>query len=232
MKLNKYFYIVNIITLIRLIGAFLLIPIYLIYGYFGLGIAVALFVSTDSIDGYLARKHNCATFFGAIFDAVSDKLFNIIILILISLNVFPMLLVLVMELLIFLIGYKSTIRGNKSRTIVIGKIKMIVNSFCIVLMLFVLDYDKLISFYNFPYININLTIMILSLIIIGFEFLTLVNYFLDYIHNSKENNIVKKTLLEEKIVGEKRLIEMLFSPEFYKINKNNQLSKVVLKNKN
>ena len=232
MKLNKYFYIVNSITTIRLIGALLLIPIYFMFGYFGLGIAVAIFVSTDSIDGYLARKHKCATFFGAIYDAISDKLFNFIVLILLSLKVLPMLLVLFMEILIFAIAYKSTIKGNKSRTIIIGKIKMIVVSFNIVLMLFLLDYDKLIMFYNLPIINTKLFIIIIAIIILLFEFIAVLSYVFDYLNNSKENKLVKRTLFEEEMVSENKIKEMLFSPEFYQNNKDKQLSKLVLKNKN
>lgn len=67
----------NSITLLRII----LIPIFMAFLLsripFGDWLAAAVFAIaalTDSIDGYLARKHNQITVFGQFFDPLADKL--------------------------------------------------------------------------------------------------------------------------------------------------------------
>ena len=69
--------IVNFLTLIRLIGTIILIPLYNMFGGKVVGITSFFCYLTDSIDGILARRWKVSTFFGAIFDGVADKLFTI-----------------------------------------------------------------------------------------------------------------------------------------------------------
>jgi len=76
--MNLKLWIVNILTLIRIIGTIILIPIYNIYGGKVVGIVSLICYLTDSIDGILARKWKVSTFFGALFDGFADKLFTII----------------------------------------------------------------------------------------------------------------------------------------------------------
>ena len=111
--MKKSVVLVNLITMVRVIGAFLLIPIYFAFGSFWLGIAVLLFISTDSIDGFLARSLHASTFFGAAFDALSDKLFNIIVLSIVSFIEPIMFYVLLCEIGILLVSFHSTFKGNK-----------------------------------------------------------------------------------------------------------------------
>ena len=224
MKISKRFIIVNIVTLIRVIGSFLLIPIYFEFGYLGLGIATLVFVSTDSIDGLLARALHASTFFGAIFDALSDKLFNVIVLVLLSLKLPIVLLLIIMEVGILYIGFNSTIKGNKSRTTKLGKVKMVVMSLSIVLIMLLLDYDKISYLIN---IDANQTINILLIIIFIFEIVTLSDYVRLYIKNGK-----KKDLTQRELVSKKELEQMLLSHEFYKQNKNEPIENLVLKTAN
>lgn len=69
----------NVITSLRIIGAVLLffveplgVPFYIIYSFCGL---------TDAVDGFVARKLNVATEFGAKLDSVSDLLFYIVMIV-------------------------------------------------------------------------------------------------------------------------------------------------------
>ena len=226
MRVSKRFLFVNFITLLRVIGSILLIPIYFKYGYFILGVAVLIFVSTDCIDGFLARALHTSTFFGAIFDAMSDKLFNTIILLLLSIKYPIMLLLLLMEILILYVGFNGSIRGNQTRATKLGKFKMVIMSISIVLILLLSDADKLNSIINIS-INNTLIIKYLLIIIFFFETLTLIDYIRLYVKNGK-----KKKVFERELKSKKEIQEMLLSHEFYKNNKNEPIEKLVLKSDN
>ena len=74
---------VNLLTMVRIIGVFMMIPVYFNYGGLYAAILSICCYLTDCIDGFLARKFHVATFFGSMFDGVADKLFscsNLIIL--------------------------------------------------------------------------------------------------------------------------------------------------------
>ena len=70
--------IVNLLTLIRVIGTGVLIPIYKLKGGLIAGIFSLVCYLTDSVDGILARHWKVSTFFGALFDGIADKLFTIV----------------------------------------------------------------------------------------------------------------------------------------------------------
>ena len=224
MKVSKRFLFVNFITFLRVIGSILLIPIYFKYGSFALGIGVLIFVSTDFIDGFLARTLHTSTFFGAIFDALSDKLFNVIVLLLISIKHPIMLLLIVMECIILYVGFNGTIKGNKSRSTILGKLKMIVMSVSIILILLLSEEDKLSSLINIS-LNADLIINCLLIITFIFEGATLIDYIRIYIKNGK-----KKKVFERDLKDKKEIQRMLLSHEFYKENKNEPIEKLVLKN--
>ena len=224
MKVSKRFLLVNFITLLRVIGSILLIPIYFKFGYFVLGIAVLIFVSTDCIDGFLARTLHTSTFFGAIFDALSDKLFNAIVLLLLSIKYPIMLFIIFMEAMILYIGFNSTIRGNKSRATKLGKLKMVILSISIVLILFLSDSEKLFSIINYSF-NTDLVITCLLVLIFIIETITLADYIRLYLKNGK-----KKKVFERELKDKKEIQRMLLSHEFYKENKNEPIEKLVLKN--
>ena len=224
MKVSKRFILVNSITFLRVIGSLLLIPIYFNLGYFALGIGVLIFVSTDCIDGFLARALHTSTFFGAIFDALSDKLFNVIVLLLLSIKYPIMLLVILMECLIFYVAFNSTVSGNKSRSTKLGKTKMVVMSLSIVLILLLSDSTKINELLNIS-LNNELIINCLLGVIFFFEIITMIDYIRLYFKNGK-----KKTVFERELKDKKEIQRMLLSHEFYKENKNEPIEKLVLKN--
>jgi len=227
--MNKRFLLVNLITFLRVIGAVLLFPIYLRYGFFGLAIVALIFYLTDSVDGFLARTMHASTFFGAVFDAISDKLFNVILLIiLISVNPF-MAIILFLEFSILGIAFHSTIKGNESKTSILGKVKMIVLSISVIVILFMYSYDTLIKLYNFPIINTEIVIYVLSIVAIIFETITFLDYLRIDINNTKNNKIVKDTVFNSGLKNRNELRYMLFNHEFYEKNKNNAIDEFVLK---
>ena len=68
--------LVNLLTTLRIVGVFLLVPIYHRYG----GVSAAKLsigcYFTDLLDGVIARKCKVSTFFGSCYDGVADKAFT------------------------------------------------------------------------------------------------------------------------------------------------------------
>ncbi len=123
---------VNFITIIRLFGIALLLFVankatattFLIY--------VVALLSTDWIDGLLARKFRVQSLFGSVIDALADKIFNICLLIYLIFENRSFILVLIGELVIALTNVHSAVTGKKVDTNIFGKVKMWLLSFSII----------------------------------------------------------------------------------------------------
>ena len=120
-KRNKI--LVNIITGIRSLGTIAIIPIFLTSGSFTTALAASGFFITDFIDGFLARKLHVQSFFGSLLDALSDKAFGIVCLLLLS-TLNPIFLAVIgVELGIFAINYKSAQKDHNVKTTSAGRLK-------------------------------------------------------------------------------------------------------------
>ena len=115
--------LVNLITGIRSLGTIAIIPIFIKCGSIAAGICSICFFFTDFIDGKLARKLNVQSFFGSLLDGLSDKSFGIVCLILLSTYNPAFLSIILTELFILYINYKSIQRGNNAKSSIAGKIK-------------------------------------------------------------------------------------------------------------
>lgn len=73
--------IANILTSIRLLAPFILIPLMYFEKYKIFTIMIAIFALTDAFDGYFARKYNAVSDFGKYLDCVVDKVFALSLLI-------------------------------------------------------------------------------------------------------------------------------------------------------
>lgn len=207
------FYITNFFTLLRVIGIFALIPVYRFLGGYETFLLSAFCFFTDCIDGFLARRLESSTFFGSLFDALSDKVFLIINMLLLMSITNEAIIPIVLELSIALVqGYKyqknMNIKANN-----VGKIKMWIAGISISLAYLLVDKVFLnnigLSFINDISQNILFLILLLPLIIS--EILTLGSYIKEYIDEMKKNTVKE---LEKKENNDKKILEELKNVSF------------------
>src|SRR5574344_1133124 len=242
-NLKQKLILVNTITGIRAIGSFAIIPIYLLFGPFVTGLWAILFFSTDWIDGLLARKLKCATFFGAIFDGLVDKAFAIITLAILISRIPWIFFILIFEICIFAVGYNALLKGNHVASSKIGKFKMIILSLAIIGCFFMLDLNHFCLFVtNFIHItncfNINNNEIIKCLIVISiiFEIITLINYIISDLkieQNKQQKTIIvtKKIYQTEKskMIAPVEIKKYLFDPDYYQKHKNDNIKDLILR---
>ncbi|MDD4705902.1 MAG: CDP-alcohol phosphatidyltransferase family protein [Bacilli bacterium] len=227
-KLSKI--IVNSITMIRVIGTFLLPVASVILSTWGLIIYLICLLLTDAIDGFLARKLNSSTLFGSLLDTIADKLLGIAALAVLTKYYYIMLLPIIIETLIMIINTRGALRGAITESSAIGKIKTWILGIAIVLGFLTISSPELINNLNnnllstiLNYINDNnYSIMnILASITAGAGLIVAYDY----------NNQIRKDTIKAKEKGfeiknikfkkKKELLFALFDTEFY-INTRNE----------
>lgn len=118
-----YIQIPNLLTLSRV---FLAIPIdILIFKgnlLWGVILSSGLFI-TDFFDGRLARKFNCESEFGALLDALCDKVMVLLLVIPMIESSKVLVVNFLLELGISLVNVKSKLEGNNPHSSIMGKIK-------------------------------------------------------------------------------------------------------------
>ncbi len=113
----------NILTSIRIISIPFIISLFAI-NKIEIAIILAIFTSiTDCFDGYLARKLNAQSEFGAKLDAVSDKIFAGGLLITLTIKYHLLLISFILELFISIINIFYYFKKKQPKTIFIGKVK-------------------------------------------------------------------------------------------------------------
>mgnify|MGYP004518516655 FL=1 len=213
------FLITNFVTLLRVIGIFALIPVYKIYGGFTTFMLSASCFLTDCIDGLMARELKSSTFFGSLFDALSDKAFLVINMILLM-KISPLAIIpIIFELGI---AYVQSVKYNKGMNIksnMFGKVKMWVAG--IVISLSYLLVDK--TFLN--YLGTSLAIKmnelneiklfsVLFIPLVLSEILTLSSYVKEYFD---ENKKMTPEFIKTKEEEEKKVEEEISNVSFKKI---------------
>lgn len=236
-KLKKKI-MVNMITALRGIGGILLVPIFSIYGSIPAAVWFISFMATDWIDGYLARKYEVSSFFGALLDGMFDKLFGIISFLLLA-SISPSYMIpLLFEAGILGYGLYSASKGNNVKSTIIGKAKMWFLAVSVLLGL--LNTDLLTLENLLQTINLN-SVPLDSLVrleqvskdsLIGMEALSLSSYVIkDKIEdkNNKEKTPLKVKDIKEVIFTKDKDIQKeieyrLFDTKYYEENKDKPLS--------
>ena len=148
--MNKWIKIIitNTFTMIRIVGIFLIIPFFSIYGGNITAILCAICFLSDFIDGFLARNLNTSTFFGSLFDSASDKLFLIVnLLLLIKITPFTIIVIL-LELSIAIVQFLKYYHNFNVQANIIGKLKMWVAGIIITILYFLVDQNLKTNSYN------------------------------------------------------------------------------------
>lgn len=194
--------LVNIITGIRSLGTFAIVPIFTSCGALTTGLAAMGFFLTDFIDGFLARKLKVQSFFGSLLDALSDKAFGIVCLCLLaSLN--PIFLAVIgLELGIFGINYYNGQNNKNVQSSKAGKAKTLLLAATIVGSFFcyatptikeVLNYVNISTFNTLLEMNPNILSSILAIPSIGAGLYVAK----DYMSKGQVEEIDKKENLDE-----------------------------------
>lgn len=236
-KLKKKI-MVNMITALRGIGGILLVPIFSIYGSIPATIWFISFMATDWIDGYLARKYEVSSFFGALLDGMFDKLFGIISFLLLA-SISPSYMIpLLFEAGILGYGLYSASKGNNVKSTIIGKAKMWFLAVSVLLGLLntdLLTLENLLQTINLnsvPLDNLVRLEQVSKDSLIGMEALSLSSYVIkDKIEdkNNKEKTPLKVKDIKEVIFTKDKDIQKeieyrLFDTKYYEENKDKPLS--------
>ena len=152
----------NQITLFRII----LIPIFLLvfylplsWSHFGAFAIFWLASVSDALDGYLARKLDQSTPFGAFIDPVADKLMVVCGLVLIAQDyqvwwiTVPALLMIAREIIVSSLREFMSSRGKRDQIAVseMGKYKTAAQMLGIMGLIWQPDYDTPLILFNFPH---------------------------------------------------------------------------------
>lgn len=218
-NLNKKI-IVNIITGLRVLGGISIIFIYLFWGLFPTAIVSIGIFLTDFIDGKLARMWHVQSFFGSLLDGLSDKLFGIISLIILS-TINPIFIFVILgEILILYINIASLQRGNNVQSSIFGKVKT-----------FVLAGSVIGSFiiYSKPIFNLNPALVSYCLAIA--ELVSSLFVAIDYAKRAhyQDTKRIKNNKKNRKKKSKEEILFALFDTEFYLENKDNSIKELIYK---
>ena len=221
---------VNFITFLRVIGTFLMPFVCSNMDYVSVFIYLVFLLLTDAVDGFMARKLKVSTIFGALLDALADKLLGIGILSLLAIK-FPIMLVpIITEAIIMIINTGGATRGACVESSKLGKIKTIIMSIALAvsfLTVYAGDIVNIISDNSFIGINIinalnkiisyqNVIINSLAFICVGADLMVAYDY-----HGKVKNDVEKAKnngldAKEYKLKKGKELLFALFDEEYYK----------------
>ena len=215
--------IVNLITSIRIIGAFTLPIVYYKYGVGEAAVFILILFLSDSIDGLLARTLHVSTFFGSILDASSDKLLNAVSLIILGLEYNIMFGPLVIEIAILYTVYSTYRYGGNVQSTIIGKIKTFILDFLVVISYILLSLPTINLHYHLVFRLIGLTDFLIHI----FGFIILIACLIALVDYMGKNKIARLNpkAIENKLKTKhkktfKRIIHDLFDTEYYKQHRN------------
>lgn len=220
------FLITNFVTLLRVIGIFALIPVFKIYGGFATFMLSASCFLTDCIDGLMARELKSSTFFGSLFDALSDKAFLVVNMILLM-SISPLAIVPVFFELG--IAYVQSVKYNKGMNIksnMFGKVKMWIAGIIISMSYLLVDKEFLNYLGSNLAINMNdlneiklFSVLFMPLVLS--EILTLGSYIKEYFDENKKmtpefkNTKEKQEKKIEEEISNVSFKEIMFEHEYY-----------------
>lgn len=220
---------VNGLTLSRILGT-LLLPLLFHYCHPIITmVVIALLLLTDFFDGMLARKFKVQSIFGQLADQVADKVFGMVLLLIVASYYKVFYFVFGMEVSIALVNFVAALRGATTLSSFLGKFKTWITSVCILVGLFGYFQDSLnLKFLTTPlntYIANEETILIVTIsITIGVQITVLI----DYIRHIFKELSIKKPKITYNFKDKDKLRKVLFDTTYYNRYKGEPLSKLLL----
>lgn len=191
--------IVNAVTSLRFIASFLVVPVFKVAGGISAALFSLIFMLTDCIDGFLARKLKSSTFFGALFDGLTDKAYGITsFLTLMTINPVAFSIPLLLETKIMLAQNKKFKNNENVQSSKIGKIKTwflggsIILSF---LLIDIMDIQPLVTYLKYSSLS-KVAAIKDTLALLGIEMPMIITQILtlkSYQTKNKTDNEVKET---------------------------------------
>jgi len=169
----------NILTLMRILAPFFIIPAAIFQNVKLICIFVILFSFTDALDGYIARKYNFISELGKDLDAVCDKVFATTLLLAASFFEPILIFSFLLEIAIAFINTKAKLKKYNPSSHIIGKAKT-----CFLYTLIGLGLLK-------DYISMSSLFMVMFLITIVMQLVSMIIYISKY-HDAKEKVIKQK----------------------------------------
>lgn len=225
---------VNILTISRILATFVLPfvwnnlrPLYIL-------IFVASVLITDFLDGLLARTFHVQSLFGTIMDVVADKVFGIVIIIILASHLPIYFIPLLLEVGIALINFTAAFLGATTKSSFLGKTKMWFLGAAIVLGIIsifgtnILEFVGSGSIYDFfkaIYDNIDMFIFSSVFVSAGAEIMVITDYSRHIIKELKS----KKTHLKYEFKSINDLKVVLFDTDYCLKHKDEPISKSLLK---
>ncbi|MDE5631138.1 MAG: CDP-alcohol phosphatidyltransferase family protein [Bacilli bacterium] len=220
---------VNLLTILRIIATLILPVIWHIFDSWTILIFVSIILLTDFFDGFLARTFHVQSLFGSVADSVADKVFGIVILLIVA-AIFPVYYVLVIfECVIASINIYAALRGATTKSTFLGKFKMWLLGLSTVFGLIIMFESSLVS-YDISLINLvieNKDVLLVSSVLVtsGSELMVVLDYSRHIIKELRR----EKPQFKYRFKDDERLMYVLFDTEYFLSHKELPLSKHLLK---
>lgn len=148
----------NVLTLVRgVVAPITIIPAVIRGNIYFAFIAIALCSLTDTFDGWYARNFDAQSEFGALLDAICDKLFVLTLAIPLGLIYTKWaVVILTLELIISIINVIANLKGYITKSSLIGKIKTVFldSSIALCYLSFIINIPKVLLESSFILANI------------------------------------------------------------------------------
>lgn len=222
---------VNLLTIFRLLATFMIPFIWNHASPVIIVIFVVFTLFTDFLDGKLARIFKVQTLFGSILDTIADKMFGIVIILILAQYHKGFYLMMIMELIIALINVIAAILGATTKSSFLGKCKMWVLGIATFLGLVSIFKDDLIKI-NWLKDYIDLFIGNEKIIISNSVFMAVgseIIVAIDYLRHVTKELLEKKEKIKYQFKSDEDLKKVLFDTDYYLKNKTVPLSESLLK---
>lgn len=220
--------LVNSLTIGRLIATFFLPFIWGVFDSWFILIVVALVLLTDFFDGFLARKYKVQTLFGSIADQIADKMFGIMVIVIISKYYKVFMLLVICEIIIAIVNVTAALKGAHTKSSFLGRVKMWIiglatmNGLLAIFTNDILSIIKIESIFEaIKYFDLNQEIIINTSVLVttGAEIMVVIDYISRIKKDLKNNNSKVKYKFKKWEV----LNKILFNTDYYLNHKKNTL---------